>query len=288
MKEKLKKVGNLLFICLVLVTAGILFQNQDAQAATKIGSYKVSDSKPTKKYDVTGDGKADKIEIKKLNKTKSGVFNYYHGYKILVNGKTVLNNTTADYFCLDVFFIKTKKYNYFKITEWYEDKVSATTDIIYKYSGKRLKKCVDLRNMEKKYEGWVFKYNISSVKSDSIKIKTDGQTGMLGSTNSSFELKVGKNGKLTLAKKVTGISCKIWSNDHYITPKYLTTTKKIQVYKNEGTTKKAFSIKKGSKVKITKVSIRKKKPTYYCVTKSGKKGWIKSGFQLFENLAYAQ
>lgn len=284
MKEKLKKIRNLLFLCFVLVTAGILFQAQDAQAA-KIGSYKLSDSKPTKKYDVTGDGKADKIEIKKLNKSKDGALYSYLGYKILVNGKTIFNSTSG-YNRLDISLIKTKKYSYFKIDEWNCGDIGAI-EKIYEYSGKRLKESISLRNIEKKYEGWIFHYKISSVKAHSIKIKIEGQTGMLGETKSSFELKVGKGGKLSLAKKVVGVSCKIWLDDHLVTPKYLITTKKIQVYKNEGTTKKAFSIKKGSKVKITKVSIRKKKPTYYCITKSGKKGWIKTGFKLFENLAYA-
>lgn len=287
MKEKLKKIRNLLFLCFVLVTAGILFQAQDAQAA-KIGSYKLSDSKPTKKYDVTGDGKADKIEIKKLNKSKEWGDSYsYQGFKVLVNGKTILkNNEIFDYYRLDIFLIKTKTYSYFKIDRWDCGDMGATENI-YKYSKNQLKKCISLRNIEKKYEGWIFHYKISSVKAHSIKIKIEGQTGMLGETKSSFELKVGKGGKLSLAKKVVGVSCKIWLDDHLVTPKYLITTKKIQVYKNEGTTKKAFSIKKGSKVKITKVSIRKKKPTYYCITKSGKKGWIKTGFKLFENLAYA-
>lgn len=225
-----------------------------------------------------------------MNKSKDGVLYSYLGYKILVNGKTIFNST-SEYIRLDISLIKTKKYSYFKIDEWSCGEISAI-EKIYEYSGKRLKESISLRNIEKKYEGWIFHYKISSVKAHSIKIKIEGQTRMLGETRSSFELKVGKGGKLSLAKKVVGVSCKILSNsnasdNHWITPKYLTTNKKIQVYKNEGTTKKAFSIKKGSKVKITKVSISKKKPTYYCVTKSGKKGWIKSESCLFENMAYA-
>lgn len=284
MKEKLKKVGNLLFVCLVLIIAGILFQGQDAQAETNIGSYKLSDSKPTKKYDVTGDGKADKIEIKKYIKPLDDY--KYQGYKIWIDGKMVLKNTKTEYSKMNVFFVKTKKYNYFMVYNQDLDGVRYVN--FYRYSGKQLKKCISLHNIVDINMGLFTDYKISSVKANSIKIKISGQTNMLGWTKASLVLKVGKGGKLSFAKKILGVSCyKINLNNRQITPKYLTTTKKIQVYKNERTTKKAFSIKKGSKVRITKMSIKRKKITYYCVTKSGRKGWMKSDIYLFKGLIYA-
>ena len=279
----MKKVRKILLVCLILMVFGML-QSQNAYAE-KIGMYKLSDSGINSKYDVTGDGVPDKVEIKKLNRDHYE----YCGFEIIINGKTVLKDDDITYYIgLEVVFIQTKDHGYFLISNGSGEGM----DIIYEYAGGRLKKCCDLfADIEGKL-GWCCgKATVSSVKAQSIKLKTTGQTSMLGETKLSFELKVGKKGKLSLAKKTIGVSCHrlISGNGRFYHPKYLVTAKKIQVYRSVEGTKKAFCIKKGTKVKITKASIKGKTPMYYCITKSGKKGWIKDEgiLYLFKDLAYA-
>ena len=161
---------------------------------------------------------------------------------------------------------------------------------IYKYIDGQLKEVADLS----KYTDKLFYHSsatVTSVKSNSITLRVVGQTDMLAYTNMSFTYKVGVDGKLSLKNKVTKVS---YTNFRYSADKgssykskYLVAAKKIQVYKKATGTKKAFSIQKGTKLKIKKVSVQGKKPRYYCVTKSGKKGWIKSKYNLFKDTPYA-
>lgn len=68
------------------------------------------------------------------------------------------------------------------------------------------------------------------------------------------------------------------------TSKNLVAAKSIKVYKSATGSKKAFTMTEGTKLKITKVSLQGKKARYYCVTTSGKKGWITSDIRLFKDI----
>lgn len=281
---KRKFFTGVVFVWFIFSMAAGMLQSQDAQAA-KVGKYKLSDTSTNGKYDVTGDGVPDKVEIKKLN--KSGDSDYY-GFKIIINGKTALKNDKCWYYYngLDVVFMQTIGHGYFFISTGYDN--GDGIRIIYEYVGGRLKKRMDLSNVAKKLSYDHHYVDVSTVKARSIRLKLSGQTAILGSTKLTFELKVGKKGKLSLGKKAVGVTYMMWAdNDKYFHQKYLTAAQKIQVYKSETGTKKAFCIKKGTKLKITRASMKGKKSRYYCITKSGKKGWINSKDYLFKNMAYA-
>lgn len=280
----MKKVRKLLFMCLVMMAACML-QNKEAKA-TDVGKYEMSDTSSCSLYDVTGDGVPDTVNFEKLDKIDDN--SMYQAFKVIINGNTVLYGYNEHFYSIEPTFIQTKDYGYFLIS-LISDNDDGTMQI-YKYEDNQLKEVADLSN----YTNKMFYHSsavVSSVKSNSITLKVTGQTNMLSRTDIPFTYKVGKSGKLSLKSKVAKVS---YTNYRYseakgngYKSKYLVAAKKIKVYKKATGTKKAFIIKKGTKLKITKVSVQAKTPRFYCVTKSGKKGWIKSKYNLFKDMPYA-
>ena len=84
MKKQMKKVRNIMIGCLILMAA-CMIKSQNVHAED-VGKYELSDTSPNTKYDVTGDGKPDTLEIKKFKKNDYD----YCGFKILINGKMLL------------------------------------------------------------------------------------------------------------------------------------------------------------------------------------------------------
>lgn len=284
MKEgmRVKKVRNILFVSFILMVA-CMIQSQEAHAEN-VGKYKLSDT--NNKYDVTGDGVPDKVEFKKLDQ-ESDDLQFYREFKVIINGKTVLHNHSY-FFDHKSFFIQTKGHRYFFISLLGED--CSEPGIIYEYVNGKLKKRVDLEKIAKKVF-YIYSVDFTSIKEHSIKVKLEGQANMLAHAKTTFDFNVGAKGKLSLAKKVTKIS---YSKERFRSGKtkyyksnYLVAAKKIQVYRSATGTKKAFYIKKGTKLKITKVSVKGKTARFYCVTRSGKKGWVKPKFNTFRDLVYA-
>ena len=99
-------------------------------------------------------------------------------------------------------------------------------------------------------------------------------TGALSLANTSASVRY-------INKRMNGNTGKLYSS------KYLVALKKLQAYRGATGTKKAFIVKKGTKLKITKVSISGKTARYYCITSSGKKGWLVSKQNVFKDLMYA-
>ena len=277
----MKKVRNLLVLCFVMMAACML-HSEDAKAE-KVGKYEMSDTSSCSNYDVTGDGMPDTVNFEKLDKLDGDA---YQAFKVVINGDCVLYGYNECFFNLEPVFIQTEGHQYFYIALIGFNDVG--TKRLYEYVDGQLKLRADLD----KYMGKLY-YNssatVSSVKANSITLKVAGQTNMLASTNMSITYKVGATGKLSLSSKVAKVSySKLrFNGKRTYRSDYLVAKKKIQAYRSATGTKKAFRIKKGTKLKITKVSVQGKTPRYYCVTKSGKKGWVKSKNNLFKDLAYA-
>lgn len=278
----MKKMKKLLFLCFAMMAACML-KNTEAQAE-KVGKYEMSDTSSCSNYDVTGDGVPDTVNFEKLDADENDM---YQAFKVIVNGNTVLYEYNQRFYDIIPVFMQTKDHGYFFISLTSEN--DDGTKKIYKYEDGCLKEVADLDDYVMKLY-YHSSATVSSVKSNTITLKVVGQTNMLAYTDMSFVYKVGKNGKLSLKNKVVKLS---YTNFRYsekkggYKSKYLVAKKKIQVYRNATGAQKAFSIKKGTKLKITKVCVKGKKPRYYCVTKSGKKGWVKSKFGLFKDTPYA-
>ena len=243
MKKQMKKVRNIMIGCLILMSA-CMIKSQDVHAED-VGKYELSDTSPNTKYDVTGDGKPDTLEIKKFKKNDYD----YCGFKILINGKTVLKDDKTWYYGLDAVFIQTKGSAYFLISLGLDN--GDGPKVIYEYLNGEL---VERVNLEKVAGKIFYHYNatVSSVKSNSITLNVTGQTDMLAGTDISLTYKVGTKGKLSLANKTVKVS---YDNRRYssktskiIKAKYLTAAKRIPVYSNATGSQKAFTIDKGTKV----------------------------------------
>ena len=278
----MKKLKNLVFVCLALMAACTI-QCNDAKAA-KTGTYQLSDTSTNTNYDVTGDGVSDTVEFKKLNYNQN--IDAYDGFKVVINNKTALHVKDVYFYDLETVFVQTKEHGYFLISVCHDNGDGPRK--IYEYVDGKLKERVDFADTAGKAY-YHYSAMVSSVKSNSFKVNLVGQTEMLAYTKMSFNFKVGQTGKLSLANKTVKVS---YSNgrmnsEKSYKSKYLVAKKNIQVYRSATGTKKAFSIKKGTKLKITKVSVKGKTPRYYCITKSGKKGWVKSKIELFKDLMYA-
>lgn len=278
----MKKVRNLLVLCFVMMAACML-HSEDAKAE-KVGQYEMSDTSSCSNYDVTGDGVPDTVNFEKLDKLDGDT---YQAFKVIINGQCVLYVYNENFYRLIPVFIQTEGHQYFYISLTGDNDDGTKT--LYEYVDGQLKERADLD----KYVSKLFFHSsatISSVKANSITLKVAGQTDMLSRTNMSFTYKVGPTGTLSLAKKVIKVSytkIRFDSKEKPYRSSYLVADKKIQVYRSATGTKKAFRIKKGTKLKITKVSVQGKTPRYYCITKSGKKGWVNSKMNLFKGLPYA-
>lgn len=283
MRKSIKKIGAMT-LALVMATATIPAQN--VKAAVEVGNYELTDASVTGNYDVTGDGVADMIAFEKLNEDVNGVFN---GFKVIINNNEVLKEENVDYWDLRPELIQTKDHVYLFITTCHDNDY-LTLSKIYEYADGKLEQRLDLDSVAGKI---FYQYNptIYDVKDDYIEIKFDGQSYMLARANLRFGFRAGVDGKLSVTNKTTTVSYpkkRMNMNTGKIyTSKYLVTTKKLQAYKSSSGTKKAFTIKKGTKLTISRVSVSGKKARFYCKTNAGKKGWLDSKQNVFKDLMYA-
>ena len=267
----MKKVRNFVIACMAVMAACML-QNSDAKAA-EVGTYELSGTSVNKDYDVTGDGVKDTVRFKKLDYKDS----YYCTLEVVINGKVALK------------VIQTKNHGYFLIST-YHDNDYLTLSRIYEYVDGKLKQRMNLNTVAVKIF-YQYNPNVYAVKDKSFQIKFSGQSYMLAKTDTAFKFNVKSTGALSLAntsasvryinKRMNGNTGKLYSS------KYLVALKKLQAYRGATGTKKAFIVKKGTKLKITKVSISGKTARYYCITSSGKKGWLVSKQNVFKDLMYA-
>lgn len=276
----MKKVRKLLFLCLAVMAACML-QRKDARAV-EVGKYEMSDTRSYSNYDVTGDGVPDTINFEKLDYDGYS----YKAFKVIINGKTALYGYNEYFYTLKPVFVQTEGHQYILISLVGDN--DDGTKKIYEYVDGQLKECADLDEYVSKIY-FHSSVTISSVSTSSITFKVTGQTYMLARTNMTLVYKVGETGELTLADRVLKVSyskSRCNAKGGYRS-NYLVAAKKIQAYSSATGSKKAFRMKKGTKLKITKVSIQGKTPRYYCVTKSGKKGWVNSKMGLFKDMPYA-
>ena len=279
----MKKLRNLVIACMAIMVACML-QNNDAKAA-EVGKYELSDTSVNKDYDVTGDGVEDTVRLKKLNHNGS----YYCALDVIINGDVVLNVESVEYVRLESVFIQTEEHGYILIST-YHDNDYLTFSRLYEYVNGKLKERMDLDNVAGKIF-YQYSPNVYAVKDASMQIRFAGQSNMLAKTSTVFEYNVGSTGTLSLDNAISSV----WyssermseSTGKNYSSKYLVAAKKLRAYRSSTGWKKAFTIKKGTKLKITKVSVSGKTPRYYCITSSGKKGWLISKQNVFKDLMYA-
>ena len=281
MRKSIRTIGA---VTLALVMAATTVPAQNVKASTEVGNYELSDTDDNGRYDVTGDGVADTITFEKLNEDVNGVFN---GFKVIINDSTVLNEENVDYWDLRSEIIQTKNHVYLFISTYHSNDY-LTLSKIYEYVDGKLEQRLDLDSVAGKIF-YQYNPNVYDVKDNYIELRFEGQSDMLAKTSLRYGFQVGATGKLSVTNKITRVSYtnKRENTGKIYTSKYLITTKKLQAYRSSSGTKKAFTIKKGTKLKISHVTISGKKARFYCKTNSGKKGWLVSKQNVFKDLMYA-
>jgi len=240
-------------------------------------------------YDITGDGKADTIKVKTLGTMAPGTYSgqptHYEGLAVYVNGKKALKlnkkafNTSNDGYTLQLATLKNGKVFLYVRSKWYNQ--LDATNRLYRYKGGKLVLAKDLIKIADTRDG---------LKSDGTVARSYGLRGPNGITVSgnriiangmlanslvgsgSFDINLlYKKGKLVLSPRTSTLDIGSYT---YPSTQTLKAKGSIAAYKSATGSKKAFTIKKGQKVTVKKISIRNKDPRVQ--VKVGKKtGWLK-------------
>lgn len=238
-----------------------------------------------KKYDVTGDGKADSIKIycETPDKYNEGIGK---DWRIKVNNKIVYRQKYKFTDFLSVQFFKlSSNIIYFDVVERGDANDYNAGHLLFLVMNDKWKQVCNFHGkMEKSTNGWGYNASIIKITKNKMKVGFYCQFYGLGGLNWEVQYKL-KNG--------------IWKPEqsmyNVVGPKQklknMTVIRKFSLLKTAGGTKKAFTVKKGDKMKLGKICFKNNR-TYVQFTFNGKKGWFKTpkkddGKMYFKGVQYA-
>jgi len=262
----MKKRNAILYIVCLLVFAGFILNETKADAAT--AGIKIENGEDS--YDVTGDGKADKIEIKCTYPDQYGN-DCGGGWKIIVNNKTVWTQKEKDpYYCIRVTLYRvSKKQIYFEILVYGWEDSNEHLHTLYQMKAEKLKSICDFRKPILKYmNDGRYSIGIKSMTSKKMVVEGYNQFYATGVINWKMTYKL-KGGKW----QRQGSSYAVYRWDNL---EKWTAGRKITAYTTAGGSKKAFTVNPGDKVKIKKIQLKKNNTYIQLVNSKGKKGWMKN------------
>lgn len=217
------------------------------------------------KYDVTGDGKADKIKI-----TMKKVGKYDGRLRIYVNGKLAYENIAGEciYWSVGLVFLKNGK-TFFNIMSL----VSSDDVALHKLYQYKYGKFTVAYDFLKYYEGYA--YNVSAgvykVEGNTIYASVYGQFWKTGGISHNIKIQY-KNSKL---KRVSNYCSILYGKDGNEKKNKWTANRKIKVYEKPESKKVIYTVKKGDVIKINKV-VYKNKKIYFQVKNENEK--VKTGY----------
>ncbi len=247
-------------------------QAATAQNVTLIGTHSKANAsaayaKTVKKYDITGDKKADTITIKTQRKNQG----YLMYVKVYVNGKKAktLSLNSSD-IVAKVQYLRTsakKPFLYISLTGVNCDGIYG----VYGYkSGKLVKLVNKTSNIAQKYGTHMF-IPSAKAKGKKVAVTFDSMTYTMGDANYIYYY-TPRAGKL-VRTSATATGLKNFNGTKTLKNQPLSLDTKI--YANAGDSKAAFTAKEKSKVTILKLRTIDQRPWLYVKTASGKTGWIK-------------
>jgi hypothetical protein len=270
-------------VLFVILFAVIYVSTAPVYASSKAKKIELQSFETYKKYDVTGDGKKDRIKIYPY-KSESGSSDEYSGFGIYVNGNCVysrtgyyeVNSITANLYQLD------NGTSYLEILGYGPDDIIEIGELLQYKSGK-YKRIINLSENSITGGGYVKKITKNKI------IITKGDCYLTLGTVSFDYTYTKKNGKWVESKYGKNPTIVTLDSNNQTT---LVARRNFYVYKAVNSKTKAFKIKKGNKVQIIKQRVYKNK-VYFQVKCKGKTAWIKNGANsasegnpLFENLLY--
>lgn len=276
MKEKLKRSFKII-LCLVMVFTAMPEFRLQAASHTNIKSSKVLQPNKTYYYDLNGDGKDESIYFTQTDKNEDNV-----QIELYVNNKKVLSKTEEINAIVKLSNLNQKdKYIEFEIAFQGEDAMITFLGF-YRYKNSKLTKMFTT-NGQKSYNGLnLYRYDgVRTGKNGTFYIKSDTPFSIsaMGCYYCYMPFKI-KGDKIT-AKKVKNYETfsPFVSASGRTKAMQFKANKELKAYTKASTSsKKAFTIKKGEKLTITKihpVSFKEdKKSAFVYVKKGTKKGWI--------------
>lgn len=239
-------------------------------------------------YDITGDKKADTIQI-----TQTGVAyykgkpSYAKGLTVTVNGQNVYSFSNDYYYNVNATLYTLKNNKPFLYLYAQADNGDGPVCGLFQYKNGTLKQVINFQTFYK-YGSHRFG-EVKSISGNKMTVKFFAMSYAMSSVDVELQYKY-KGGTLKLVSrtgKATSYAQKLNGS--------VTARKKIAAYKSATSSKKAFTISKGAKVKVTNCYIKGTNIRFKVKRLSdGKAGWIKSpkkflagGKGLFEEAWYA-
>lgn len=257
----MKKVRILKVAALLLLLNVMLLYAKPVSVQAAAQQVQINTKKVCKSYDITGDNKKDSIQIK-------WVFNKY--ISVIVNGKTIFKNNNSIQYDPIVRYCKFENGMPFLFIESYGINELSQASIVYYKNNKPVGINLDFG----KY-GWLYGVSDFQISKNSFSIQYSTMTGSTGFTYMPPCIFQYKNGDI----KRKGNNVYEVSGVRQYTPQFsktnrVKTARKLTAYTDSSCKTKAFTVKKGAKVKITKIYYNRKK-MLIGVEYNGKFGWIK-------------
>ncbi|MCI8410691.1 MAG: hypothetical protein HFJ09_15765 [Lachnospiraceae bacterium] len=259
---RLKNSIKFYVICIMLV--GICFGKGKVAKAADTANVTVKSDVEYSQYDVNGDGKADTIKMKTVNiadNKESGMI------QIFVNDKITFEQKRA---WSPVWNVKLIKLANGKIFFDIESLIMYDSNCIHRLYICENNKLKCVYDFQKYYDKYATRYSVNIAKVSGNMIKTEVRpefyvTGVIQyDMNISFKDGKFKRTSTTFVLKYKAMSMKNkW-----------TAVKKIKVCKKAGSTKAAYTLKKGKVVKLNKVIYKNNKVYFQVKNNKGKTGYI--------------
>lgn len=222
------------------------------------------------KYDITGDGKADTIQIS----TTKDAYDVYTGFSLKINGKSAFTVRNDHFYSTDIklYTLQNKKAFVYLYLE--ADNSDGPACGLFKYSNGRLKQVVNFQNF--------FKYGmhncgkVTSVSKNTLKVELYSMSWAFGPTTLKYTFKY-KNGTLVPASRIGKVSV------NAIGSKYGTAKQSIQLYRTATSNRKKLKITAGQRFKITDCYVKGSNIRFKVKLSNGKTGWLKSPKKYFSN-----
>ncbi len=223
------------------------------------------------KYDVTGDGRADTIKIR----IKKDEYDTYYSLKIAVNEKTryEMKEEFSSFWDYEFVLYTLKNGKPFLSINTYLNNGDGPLNGLFQYKSGKMKQVADFNTFLS--GNWKYGYHsngrVLNVKGNSIYT----EQGLMGYTLGVFDVEIRYEYKAGTLRRSSNNYKFTFINGDGKSKNLFKTGKKLTVYKSASAKKKAFTVKTGKYVRVTKC-YHNGKVMRYKIKYGNKYGWIKA------------
>lgn len=276
--EKKKRSGLWKWLLLLLL-AVCMFQTKPVKAA---GFTRLSLNRTYTAYDVTGDGRRDRVRI-----ATSGRGGYFNQVRVIINGRNCLVKRFSSFSLPTIVRCRIctlSNRKPFLFLECMGDSLVESTACLYQYSGGRLKTVLNLRSMLSSTYFYKTYFDVKKVSGSTITFLAGGlayNTGVID-FDMIFAYKGGRFVRTTATTRLASGNIRYSSGKTNI----YTVARRFQTYQKAGSRVKAYVPSVGQRVTLTHICIRNKVPYFRVVDSRGRTGWMKGATRsLYQKVA---